>query len=243
MVALPTASKPRKPARCSTTSRSSDGARFPRPARRRVAAASCRQPSARSAVLFFVVGSERVLERLHVVGARQRPLVLEPQRARDGGVGLLRGGHDRLGAVAVDAAHRDDADVVADQPAAHRERLQVADHAAQLFVLARQAVVLALDPVRLRLHRVEPVVERVDDAAVDDARADHHPEGEGEEDRDERHDVETEVDHQPEKRSFRVTQRPRANTWMGSATMPTTTIATRAAVTSRTTSRRRTRPS
>ena len=32
-------------------------------------------------------------------------------------------------AVAVDAAHRDDADVVAEQATAHRERLHVADHA------------------------------------------------------------------------------------------------------------------
>ena len=58
------------------------------------------------------------------------------------------------------------------------------------------------------LHAVEPAVERVDDAAVDDAGADDDPEREGEEDRDERHEVEPEVDHQPEKTSFSVTQRP-----------------------------------
>ena len=106
-----------------------------------------------------------------------------------------------------------------------------------------QLVVLALDAVGLRLDRVEAVVERVDDAAVDDPGADDDPEGEGEEDRDQRDDVEPEVDHQPEKRSFSVTQRPRANTWIGSATMPTTIMAITAAATSSTMSRRRTRPS
>ena len=69
------------------------------------------------------------------------------------------------------------------------------------------------------------------------------PEREGEEDRDQGDDMKAEVDHQPENKSFRVTQRPRANTWMGSATMPTTSIAISAAPTSRKMSMRRTRPS
>ena len=105
-----------------------------------------------------------------------------------------------------------------------------------------QDVVLQLDAVGLGLDAVDAVVERVDDAAVDDAGADHDAEREREEDADQRHDVEPEVDHQLPKMSFIVTQKPRMNTWMGSATIPTTTIASTAAPMRSKMSRRRTRP-
>src|SRR5215470_16093628 len=93
-------------------------------------------------------------------------------------------------------------------------------------------VVVSLDVLRFAFDSVEPAVERVDDATVDDAGADHDAEREREEDRDERHEMESEVDHQLPKMSLNVTHNPRTNTWIGSATIPTTTIATTAAPTS-----------
>ena len=82
---------PRNPACWSTASRSL-AASPPGPGLPR-RSASCFHASVRSVVLFLVVEPSASWSAL-TSSSSQRPLVLEPERAGDGGVGLLRGGDD-----------------------------------------------------------------------------------------------------------------------------------------------------
>ena len=137
MVELSTPSNPRNPACWSTDSTSFAVSPSSRGALSR--SASCRHPSARSAFLFLVSDPSAVcrsftssgLARAHLSSSQSVPVTVASA--------CWAADDHRLGAVTVDTAHRDDAELVADEPAAHRERLQVLDHAAQLLVLARQA--------------------------------------------------------------------------------------------------------
>ena len=151
----------------------------------------------------------------HRVGVGQRELPLEPEDPRRPGSGLLRKCDGLLDRVRIDAARRDRGERGSVEASRYREVLRAVDVAIELTELTAQLVALRLTGVGVLLDRVDPAVQPVDDGPVHDGRAHHDAEGEREKDRDERHDVEPEVDH-----AIRTCRRSRTRSRAGSARSP-----------------------
>ena len=148
-----------------------------------------------------------VLQLREIRGIVEPPLVGEPQHTRNVRARSLEHRERRLGDARVDPTFGHDRDRHVEQALVDG----VGGRLLHVLVELRQRVVPYLEVrahlVGVVLDVVDLALEVVDDRAVDHARADEDAEPEGKEHRDERDQVEAEVDHRPERSLGR---RPRA---------------------------------